>query len=157
MPPFCGVGTLAEKCMIPRKKDKRQRDMAQPCISRKSRLAHEGPVHPALIGLQDFPAHGAGGISPWGHGPSSSLFPVLSQGILAAGSKRRWSRLIPSSQVIYIGLKKRKNFSDLESNIQAVKLTFMTLTRDKPLVIEGLGTELISWLGSRQATCNPAL
>ena len=65
--------------------------------------------------------------------------------------------MIPSSQVIYIGLKKRKNFSDLESNIQEVKLTFMTLTRDKPLVIEGLGTELISWLGSRQATCNPAL
>lgn len=34
------------------------------------------------------------------------------------------------------------------SNSQAVKLTFMTLTRDKPLGIKQPGTQLISQLGT---------
>lgn len=55
--------------------------------------------------------------------------------------------MIPSSCQIQIELK-GKNFPDLGSNGQAVKLTFMTLTRDKPLGKEQFGTQLINQLGT---------
>lgn len=56
--------------------------------------------------------------------------------------------LTPSSRGIQIGLK-GKNFPDLGSSSLSMKLTFMTLTRDKPLGMRQPGTPLIILLGTR--------
>ncbi|KAB0401818.1 hypothetical protein E2I00_006331, partial [Balaenoptera physalus] len=56
--------------------------------------------------------------------------------------------LLQQGERIQIELK-GKNFPDLGSNGQAVKLTFMTLTRDKPLGMEQFGTQLINQLETR--------
>ena len=78
--------------------------------------------------------------------------PAFSQSSAGVGwlkdGGNRWSGLIPSSCRIQTELK-GKNFPDLGSNGQAVKLTFMTLTRDKPLGMEQFGTQLINHLETR--------
>lgn len=108
-------------------------------------IAGEGPTLPPLPGLQVSQPLGPAA-SVLGVPFSAPVFLQSSAGIGWLKDRgARWSGLIPSSCGIQFGLKEKTSLTWEAS--QAVKLTFMTLTRDKTLGMKQLGTQLISRLG----------
>lgn len=105
-------------------------------------ITREGPVRPALPGLQGSAADGACGAS-LGTRPQLGSDNGRTQEIGESGDP------VPSHVLRGIQTAPRKGgkTSLTWEASQAVKLTFMTLTRDKPRGIKQPGTQLMSRLG----------